>query len=406
MSSSSNDKSSVASVAAAKTQKSRLSTTAKAIYVSEKKPKAAAHSMDSLMAVFLFQIFPTVVALTVSLYHQKLFCIHGGGAKVDKKRGDGACYNASAGYSVVFTWVLFYIAAYYLRKEQLEKKNLLLMGVTKGVKMSYVGLILYGTPLDKHTIMSPDEYEKLLLGTLPGHRLWNLRGSIFLPLIATVLSSVYSIRTVYHQGYMDKSYLLSYFVYVFIRTYILFLQIRCVFFPFILLCILVGYTAKDRVGLWNHNDTALSELQTVSMHGVIWCAVITLSAFFNAYYFRDYLGSTTDDYVSLGLSMCTVLLVMLFLPILPVILILREMRSKAKFAIQARLEVFNRCYLNCELSGEGDAVVLKAKLDQLISYYEYVSNTRTIPSAVEVFNTTIFSILMTLLPVVLVLVFT
>jgi hypothetical protein len=245
-----------------------------------------------------------------------------------------------------------------------------------------------------------------VIGELPGHKKFQLRGKMFFPLLIAILWSLFELQNSYYgMGMRYTPYLIGEVVYSFAFIYILGSTFfRSVFFPFILIAIQIGYTSESRIGLWNHEDLPLSELQRISMHGAIWCAFICLWFIINNILFEEYFGVTNAVYAIQGTLFICLNLSIIFLPIIPVILVLRNKKERLMTSVGTMLQVANEKYLTAQFNGSEDVDRTKDSLDKLVAYSLYVASIRTVPSSVEVFNTSLFSIMMTVLPVIIVVI--
>jgi hypothetical protein len=276
--------------------------------------------------------------------------------------------------------------------------------------MGYFGYVAYGSRLDEETRLNPEDFGKLIIGELPGHRFWEIRGSLILPLLFSVV--IFGYHACYIRITVDMEndkaviYRVSNALWDVARMLLVTHFMRTIFLPFALVALQIGYTSKARIGLWNRDDVPLSELQRLSMHGAIWCSVISLFSLIISYTYRHIINMSLLMIFLNGILLLALTLSIIFLPIVPVISVLRQKKEKLLISVFTQIETSNQNYLNLVISGDREgAAKEKANLDQLNLYSDHVSNLKTIPSAVEVINTTLFSAAMTVLPAFLVFVF-
>mmetsp|Transcript_48705 Transcript_48705/g.62516 ORF Transcript_48705/g.62516 Transcript_48705/m.62516 type:complete len:476 (-) Transcript_48705:52-1479(-) len=370
--------------------KSSIAEEGKTLHTSYQKAVGPAYFLDNKLMIIVFLMIPLTFAQIVILYFQGRHCKNG--------KHNIWCPNYAPEILHLFADFIYFFCGYYLRKEMLEKRNLLLDNVD-GVKMGLIGYLLYGTPMGQETKLNPKDFSELLIGTLKGHRMYDLRNG-FLALIV-IFSNIIGWYNTFQKQPVGLGFMISIPIVGSLVWYSYFLYTRAVFFPFVLISIQIGYTAKYRVGLWDQNDVSLAELQRISMHAVIWFAFISLYTMLLFYNYRTYFGKSLTTLFFYGMFFLFIIISILFLPIIPVITVLRAKKEKLLGNISRQLQIANKTYFDKELASE-DVTIEKATLDRLLLYYDYVSKIRTVPSGVEVFNTSIFSLAMTIIPIIIV----
>mmetsp|Transcript_5411 Transcript_5411/g.7039 ORF Transcript_5411/g.7039 Transcript_5411/m.7039 type:complete len:503 (+) Transcript_5411:62-1570(+) len=370
------------------------------------KPEKVYHSLHNKRKVLLKQVLPFIIAFFIYLRFRVEVCREVAKQNDDDDDKNDSCVNETAETTKMLNYIIVMFCCYQIRKELMENRNLLFHNVD-GIKMGLFGYIMVGTDKDKETNLKPQGLVDMILGQLPLHRRWNIRGHWIVPLFISISYACYyvdyarnEVAGVTNIGYLIP-YLISTFCYIFIINFLVLYNLKTSLFPAIVLGYQVGVTSKDRISLWNTSDLALGELQRISMHASIYATLIVVYVLLNFIVFSDYFDITTLFLVFICVINLSLTFMAVFVPILPVIMVLREKKESVYGDVLVIVERCNDDYLSKLQSGV-DASQEKANLDNVINYLTYVKATTVLPSSLEVIRTSLFSIVMTILPVLIV----
>ena len=321
------------------------------------------------------------------------------------------CYDRSAEFvrAVMFVYLIF--LTYIVRKELIEKRECLL-GNVDGAFVGKIATLLYGTPKRKKLEITPNEFKDLILGRLParvdakagvrlpGNKFYHIRGFLLLPSFICSGFALHNASYYIAIGINEPAFIFIHTLYVFTCAFVALQTVRSCVVPFILMCLQVGNSARERIGLWNHSDVAMNEMQRVSMHFALLfsgAAFIFITLMTN---WRLYFIVTTTElamYCILGVGIA---LSIVLLPIAPIVLVLRKKKEEVLADVFVVLERTNLDLLD-KYRNDEDTAKAKAELDRINQYYAFVKATNTVPSELETVRTIIFSVSATFVPVII-----
>ena len=358
--------------------------------------------MRNKTRVFFMQVFPMMLAVIADNVYLDYLCQE----VYTNKEEDLAWQNSAcpgslgAEFTRVLGFSVFCYSAFYIRKELLLKRERLLSSATTGVCVGKIGWLLHGIRENDIIHFTPDEFGDLIVGRLPSHRVWELRGPVILPAILSLFVSVLGAYNNWINGLKSSVYMVIKFTLFFILTFSATNILMVVFLPFTLMCIVVAYSSRDRMGLWNQSDMAVWEMQRVSMHLSISLAISGTTMIIVSIAYQEYFLISLQSFIASASFLFVILVVVIVLPIAPIISTLRMMKEQVLCDVFVLMERANQDYLVKLKIGEHTQYA-KENVDRLVVFHKQIVDVSVVPSSVEVIRTTIFGLVVITLPIAL-----
>lgn len=180
--------------------------------------------------------------------------------------------------------------------------------------------------------------------------------------------------------------------------------------PLIVVSLIVVSSVKSRIGLWNHGDVSLSELQRLSMHASLYmsgfaCILILYTVRYAAYFRTGLLAQVCYIIMLLG-----ILVVILFVPIIPAIAALKNIKDQILADVVALEEQANNIFLDLlRIGTKGRAMMKPGEVEQaeaelaiIVKYRLQVEDASVVPSSLALIKTYLSSVFLgVVLPIVL-----
>jgi hypothetical protein len=169
-------------------------------------------------------------------------------------------------------------------------------------------------------------------------------------------------------------------------------------YPLVLISLFVGASAKSRIGLWDQGDESLGEVQRISMHASLYLAgVAFLFILMHIYPTYFNLGGNLQIFFFSIFAVC--LVAILFIPIVPAIIVLRDLKEKDLAEICAIEEHANKKFFDLLRDGTkrrlkpGEVEQAKTELAIIVQYRLQVQAANVVPSSLEVIKISLSSVL-------------
>ena len=369
----------------------------------------APHFLDSAWKLFFRMICPLILVFGIEEYYHWRDC-HNAYKKLDN-RGMNYCFDPLPGIMNSCLYISVQVTAYLIRKE-LILKSPLIFSFVKEMKLSAVEQLQF---------KNEKEWADFLTGRLKNFRPWNIRGYLFLPVIISFSVFIYflyfgrenifqieSDRGSCEMGRtwcgpdetsvdgIESSIMLS--VGCLLRTFSATHAFTTAIFPLVLISLIVGRSAKSRIGLWDQSDVSLGEVQRISMHASLYMSGVAFFLIFVNFHYAAYFfigGGLQIFYVSIFVACFAIIL---FVPIIPAIIVLRDIKEKDFAEICAIEEHANRIFFNLLRDGtkrrleSGKIEQAKADLAIIVQYRLQVEAANVVPSSLKVIRTSLSSV--------------
>jgi hypothetical protein len=372
----------------------------------------APHFLDSKRKFFCRLTFPYILVCAIQVYFQRDDC-HAFSDEVDAI-GPGLCFDPIADFLNISFFLTVQCLGYLIRKELILGSPVIFSFVEQMKKNPRDDEQLQSLP-----IKSEKEWVNVLMGRQERFRPWNIRGHVLFPM-CTFLGFFFGLL---YQGYYqkygdieDKTCVSGYSfcgpdnVYVLSNVSVFMIALRYSVswsfvtyaimtgaYPLILVSLIVGPSAKSRIGLWNQGDVSLGEVQRISMHASLY---MSGAAFVLILYTFYYAGTGPTARIIYILLLLGIILAVLFVPIVPAILALRNIKEKDLADISALEERANKNYFDLLRDGvkgrlkmkPGEVERAEAELARIVKYRLQVQNASVVPSSLELIKTYMSSV--------------
>ena len=358
----------------------------------------APHFLNSKRKLFCRMIAPFILLSVIQMYYIWKDC-HAAFEKVDNE-GVGHCFNLLAEVLNMCFFISTQIACYQIRKELIQAAPVIFSFVEQ----------LNPRDVEKLRIKNQNEWVNVLTGKQEKFRAWNIRGYVLLPvgLFFVMLAYFLNIYIITEEEECPAASfgcgpddtivfgtpgLISFSVRYSFGWFMVLHAIMSAVYPFVLVCLIVGPSAKSRIGLWNQFDVSLDEVQTLSMHFSLYLSVVTFLLLLTSFFFNKYFNMTLSRLVLYVFILTGALVAVLFLPIVPVIFALKDIKGRVINDVSALEERANKNFLDLlrigteERLNPGEVERAEAELGRIAKYRSQVQDANVVPSSIEVIRT-------------------
>lgn len=377
----------------------------------------APHFLDSKRKFFFRLTLPFLLASVIQMYYVWKDC-HAAYEEVDYE-GERICFNPVAELLNLFFFIAVHITGYQVRKELILGSPLIFSFVEQ----------MSSSDVKQLKIKNLKEWVNVLTGKHENFRPWNIRGQVLLPAITFLGIFSFVFRNTYLRLYDDSTcnagasscgpdnvYALSNAMMILLPlrfalswSYMVY-AIMTAAVPLIVVSLIVVSSVKSRIGLWNQGDVSLSELQRISMHASLYmsgfaCILILYTVQYEAYFGTGLFAQAFYILLLLG-----ILVVILFVPIIPAISALRNIKDQVLADVFALEEQANNIFLDLLRVGTKGRLTMKpgeveqaeAELARIVKYRLQVEDASVVPSSLALIKTYLSSVLLgVVLPFVL-----
>ena len=356
---------------------------------------SAPHYLDSKSKLFFRMIVPHLLIYIISVYFQWTDC-HAAYDEIDNE-GIENCITPLAEVLTCWFFITVPIAAYMARQEMIKSSPRIFSFVEQTDPRDVAQL----------KIKNKDEWTDALTGRHVNFRPWNIRGHVVLPVAAIFLAITVYYTTLPEEGACAgitscRPYgKLGHLFHSMRIASNMFLSMHSVVtsvYPFILISLIVGPSSKSRIGLWNQGDVSLGEVQRISMHFSLSLSVVAFVYLIINLFFAKYYKITQYRQASYVIMIASSLVAVLFVPIVPVIFALREIKETILADVSALEERANTQFLDllrleiCERLEPGEIEQAEAEVARATQYHSKVQAANVIPSSVAVLRTSLSSL--------------